>query len=314
MTFPITVTDLVEDIKVTCSFPNSAALMSDEEIVRRMTQQQEMEVIPLINSLRSEYFVVQTDVTLVQGTYEYELPFRSIGCKLRDIALVDFQGNEIMLPQLDPIQIKMPGGAFGYQSVLPTPYGYFYQYQNVKLFFGQPSNNSILSNFQYLRFKYYRKPNMLTLASNGTTVVTIPASNQITVTAVPTTWEAGTKIDLISGEPIFVSKADDMEIDSISMNTITFTEDVPSTLAAGDLVCPARYTTIPQLPVECFELVNTLAAVDIFSILGDVPGYQTASIDLQSKKAAFLSEFSPRNEGTTIKINSYGTIFDSWGF
>ena len=311
--YPISVDTLIEDIKVTCSFPNSAALMSDDEIVRRLTLTQTTELVPLINSLRAEYFVVVTDVALVANTFEYELPFRSVGCKLRDISLIDHNGNEIYLPQLDPSQIKMPGGIRGYSTLLPTPYGYFFQYNKVKLFFGTPDNNSIVSSFPTLRFKYYRQPNMLLLNSSGTTVTTI-SGTQITVPAVPTTWVAGTKIDIISSDPIFVSRVDDMEIASISMNTITFTTTVPTTVVADDLVCPARFTTTPQLPVECFTLLTQLVAVDIFSILGDVPGHQTASIELKSMREAFLSEFSPRNEGTSIKINSYNTLFDSFWY
>jgi hypothetical protein len=308
MSYPYNTDTLVEDIKVICSLPVSAALVDDSEIRKYLTEQQEAEVVPLINSLRSEYFVITEDVPLVTNVFEYQIPTRAIGNKLRDICLVDTNGFEIDLPQLDPSQIKVKRGPVG----IALPYfrwGYYLKYNKAVLYFGSPGSE--LTGFPTLRFKYYRKPNHLT---NEYSVITgLPAANQAAVTIV-SIFDEGDEVDIIDSHPIFVSKQDNAVIDTIAGNTITFVDDLPSTVAIGDVICATNFTYYPQLPVESWNLLKYLAAEKVFGNLGDPNGLVTAANEIQSQKKAFLNEFSPRNEGTSIKINPTNTIFDSGWF
>jgi hypothetical protein len=296
--------NIVSDIKLKCTLPTTSFILTDDEIIRLLTSEQNVELIPFINSLREEYFVITKDIPLVDGILSYDIPARAIGSKLRLVSLLDANNTVFDCPRLAPEQLPATGG-----QVYNSPFfGHILEYDKIKLYFGQ--NVQTTQGYTTLRIKYYRKPNDL-IKDTDTGIIQSIAGDQISLSFVNPDWAIGTKLDIIKPDPIFLSAADDLVITDISSNTITLAEDVPSNVELGMYAVEAGYTPIPQIPVECFPLLEELGARRAYMSTGDTNGLQISSSAIDNYKKMLLNEYSPRVEGNLIRLFSNNTIFDA---
>lgn len=284
---------LVEKVKVRGSIPDSEDYFSDDQIIERMGDILQTIVAPLIKTLQQEHMVALYDQTYTSGTTAYNLPPRAMANSLRDLSFVDSSGNEINIPILNPDLLKR-----GY--VRSQVYGYYFQADQVVI----PS-----TGIQYptLRMKYYRRPNMLVPEDECAEVSSV-AGSIATCVSVPSAWTTGDTFDIIKSTPAFTARGEDLAISAINGFDITFSS-IPTGVVAGDWVCLAGESPIPQLPVEAFPYLMQTTVSEILENIGD-PKFTTAQANAKKLEDRLVKILTPRNDGTPRVLNDVSGIFD----
>ncbi len=297
------VDQMVTDVRSEYITPNSQNLFQDNDIIKHLDKAMRSKIIPLVNSVREEYWVNLFDQP-VTGQASYTLPERSSGAMLRDIVFVDAQGNEIELTRLSPVQIKSTF-PFGYQLPLYT-FGYYLQDDQVFLYPQQATNATAYT----LRMKYLRRPNNLVSVTECGLITTV-ASNVITVDNIPTTWTTDTLFDIIQNFPQFNSIDDGATITNIDTLTsqITLTE-APTGLAVGMYLCPTLMSCIPQIPYECYDLLIAAGAARLARGIGDSQGLELANKNYEDISADFVKLVDPRVQGGRKIVNNRNNPFN----
>lgn len=281
-------------------------LLQDADFVRIASEELQGTILPLIESVKAEYFVTSADTPFVNGSTQYIIPQRSTGSKLRDIMLLDQQGNRVLLKYINPEDLKSSWAYAPYQ------FGFYMQDNFAMLVLGNLLNTG---NYQSVRFMYFRRPNTLCLsgaAGNGAQVVSFdPVAKTITVDIAPTTWSTTTVFDIINSNPPFDSRVDNATITNISGAVLTFSSALPTNLAKGDWVSEANFSPIPQIPVECHRLLEVLTAARALQYMGD-PGFQTMQGMAESMKKDLVTMLNPRVDGSPRKIPIHNSLWGTW--
>lgn len=271
--------------------PQSQVQFETDDVISLMDDELRSTFISCLNSVREEYWVTNFDQSIVSTTISYTIPQRASGGMLRDIVLVDPNGNQIECTRLSPVQIKQTF-PFGLQLPLYT-FGYYLQDDQVFLYPQQSVNATAYT----LRMRYLRRPNNLTQVSNCGRILTI-ASNVLTLDNLDSTWTTSTTFDIIQDFPQFNSISDGATITAITSasNQITLTT-VPTGLAVGMYVCPTLMSCIPQIPYEFYGLLINKTIMTMASSLGDSQGFQLAEKNYNEAKNALIKLVDPRVQG-----------------
>lgn len=272
--------------------PNTQSLFQDEDILAVLDEEQRSYIIPIISSVREEFWV-QFDDQAITGATSYTIPQRAAGAILRDVVFVDTQGNEIEIAQLNPTQIK--SSSYGQQLPLYT-FGYYMK--NDKLV-PYPQQAQQATGYQ-LRMKPLRRPNNLTLSSNCGQVTAIVGS-VISLSYVDPQWTTATTFDIIQNFPQFTSISDGATITAVGANDVTLTT-VPTDLAVGMWFAPTLMTPIPQIPYEMFPLLVQAAIVTMSESIGDSQAAGLFNKKLDVMKKDFIDLIDPRVQGGSKKI------------
>lgn len=296
MSIDYSVDSLLISAKQRAMTASNQNLFEDSDIVRFASEELQSFILPFIESVKGEYFVTIQDQTFVQGTVNYTMPQRATGTKLRDVCLVDSQGNEVNLPQLNPEDLKSSWYAM-------SLFGFYPQGDQIILVLG---NLNGIGNYSYVRMKYFRRPNVLcTTGSTGNAgqVVSFDTvAKTITLDFAPTTWTASTEFDIINSLPPFQSRVDNATLSGAPAGfVLTFTDDLPAGLSVGDWVSEANFSPIPQIPVECHRLLETLTAARMLQYAGD-PSFQVFQAQAEQQKKDLNYVLNPRVDGSSRKI------------
>lgn len=298
-----TVDEMVDDVKNDYITPTSQNLFEADDVIKHLSKAMQSKIIPLINSVRGEYWVNIYDQQ-VTGQASYTIPQRSSGALLRMVSFVDSQGNEIELTQLSPVQISSTF-PFGYQLPLYT-FGYYMQDDQVFLYPQQATTATAYT----LRMRFIRRPNNLTSVSNCGRVIGI-ASTVITLDNLDPTWTTATTFDVIQDFPQFNSISDDTSITAINTitNKITLTTAM-SDLEEGMYFCPEFMSCIPQIPYECYDLLVAAGAARLARSLGDSQGLELAQKNWEEQSADFVKLVDPRVQSGRKIVSNRNMAFN----
>lgn len=227
---------IVQQITIKGALPDG--YFADQELLNLAYDCLLAEITPLILNKREEYYVRQIDYPIVANQASYAIPHRSIGMQLREVKWVS--GNYLRhLERIDP--------RYADRSDLGQPYRFYLENNNVVLW-PKPSATQ-----DVLRLSYFFRPSRLVPVSEcGKIIAFDPALKTITVGSLPVGWSISNEFDLIKGKGGYEVTAFDQvatNVDSIA-NTITFTDDLPSTLAINDYVALAEESCFPYMPQE----------------------------------------------------------------
>ncbi len=292
----MTVDDCVASVYRNTALPNSQNTYQPADIVAFLNEELQTTISALVQSIREEYWIQYYDVTIVPGVITYIVPQRAIMGTLEDIVLVDSAGNEIEIAQLAPEQKKVAP----FYSFVPiaSMRGMFARDDTFNLY---PVTFPFPAGF-IIRFKYARRPSILTTISNCAQILTAPGSNQVTVAVVPSGWTANsTIVDVINNVPQFTSLSDDNLISGLAGTTITLTS-FPSTIAVGQWVCPMGTSCIPQLPLELYPLLINAACLRVFTSMQNANGFNTMSKVVAAQMDDAKTLLTPRWKGQPRKI------------
>lgn len=286
-TFYYTSKDLINSIKSRIMFPISQSTFTEQDILNFATEEMNMAIIPLVLQSHEDYYLYSEDIPIIDGVFKYDIPYRAIGNKLREVCLVDSADN---VKELTRIGV---GDIGQYKNSYNT------NYTNLKNFYIQ--NNQIcfiansLSNISgyVLRVFYYLRPNSLVLNEKVSNVISIdtntPGLAIIKVDAIPDEFKVKNldnsykKFDFIkytSPHKLLSYDVSVVDIDQVN-STITFNAvDVPEDLEMNDVIALATETDIPQIPSDMHVLLAQRTATRILEAIGDTEGLQNANAKL----------------------------------
>lgn len=273
-------TALLASIKRRGMLTDNPESLSDADILNIANDELQTFVVPLLMSVREEYFVTYLDTAIVAGTTDYALPQRAIGGKLRNVLVGDTTNGFVPLLRIEPEQAwryGTSGGTAGYtvrgNSVVLVP---------------SPSSASTL------RMEYFRRPGALVTVAASTTVSTVAAPNVVTTATIPATMTTSAPLDGILAYPTFETTFSDIT-PSVASGTSLRLATLGS-LAAGDYVCLAGASCVPQIPVELHPLLAQRTVLKIWEAQGNPNAKSAQAIGDEMAKHA-MTLITPRVEG-----------------
>lgn len=248
--------ELIAALKIKGSFPTSNDLFSNADFLVLFNMQMKLEILPFMLKLNEEFLLQSKDFSIVpRGTYR--IPTRAIGSKIRDLKMIDGNGNSTNIDRL-------------YEEDRQTNASGYYMLRNsIELSSDFTSNT--------LRMKYFAQPGALVLSTECAQVSSIDTIlNQVVVSSVPSSMITGSVIDFVQNNNPYDLLDYDVAIDSLSGTTMGFTS-LPSGLEVGDWICFARQSPVPQVPDEVHPVLVQSALVSTLSSKKD------KALDYESK-------------------------------
>jgi hypothetical protein len=302
MSIDYSVRSLLASVKVRSMNASNQNTFTDDDMIRIASEELQSVLIPFIESVKGEYWVQIQDIPFVQGQKNYTMPDRATGTKLRDVCLVDNQGNEVLLNNINIEDMKSSWAYAPYQ------FGFYLQDNQVVLVLGNLIGSG---NYTSVRMKYFRRPNTLINTNQAGKIINInTGTNEVTLDFAPSTWTTSTLFDCINSMSPFQSRVDNQVITGIAGFVLTFSS-IPSGLSVGDWVSEANFSPIPQLPVEAHRLLEILTAARILQYSGD-PSFAVFQQEAEQAKRDLIQVISPRVDGSPRKIPIRNRLWGPW--
>ena len=299
---------LLDGLKKRAIVPANQSLYTDYDILCTANDIIFNSLMPLLVSLREEFYVTKTRTTVVANQVEYDIPYRTIGRVLREVKYVIQDDSKRRLTRVNP------GDEHLFRSS-GSPAG-FYMYGDKICLVPKPTQTGELELW------WLMQPNMLVPTSDAAVVESI-VGDVVTFSSMPSSWTAQNQYDMIQGKQGCSILAYDLTPASVdtALKQITFvTGEIPTALAAGDWVALAQETPVIMLPDEMYHLLEVELATHILSSLGDHDGAKYLSEDLETQYENVKKILEPRVIGEPKKIvNRSGLLRGSrtryrWGW
>lgn len=311
----LTTDDLIVNIKRKAFIPLDDDTYTNEDLIEMMDNEMDIFLVPHLLSRFEEYLVNTEYQELQTNTVGYEIPYRAIGNKLRDIFYVEnpdaleFQQKLREMHRVDSSEI------YNYQSGNVTAtwtesgYNYYVKNNMIMLLDEFPSTNGSL------KMDFFLQPNSLTLVKNVAKITNIDTDTGIvTVSNFPTEFTnlPTTGCDFVKAKSPHIILGYDKAVTSVSSTakTITYSPtDLPDCLAEGDYICFPQETPFPNVPSEMHSILAQLVAISILEGLDDEQAKQSAERQLQKMKTAISTIISDRVDGSNKKVvNRHSTL------
>lgn len=274
--------ELISALKIKGSFPTSNDLFSNSDFLVLFNMQMKLDIYPIMLKLNEEYFLQSKDFTITQGA-TYRIPRRAIGSNIRDLSVVDSNGNYTKINRL--FEEDRARGSSGYYMLR----------NSVEL------SNDFTSDT--LRMKYFGRPGELVLTTSCAQISSIDTStNEVVVSSVPSSMINGSVIDFVQNNNPYDLLNYDVSITSLSGTTIGFA-DIPNDLAVGDWIAFANQSPVPQLPEEMHPVLVQSALVATLSSKKDKALDYEAKV-LQKNIENAIAMLDPRVNNDSIKMRS----------
>lgn len=283
--------EFIDLVKVSTATPDSQSTFTDQEILSIAFDEMKTKVLPMVISVREEYFLVQEDMPLVAAQASYAIPKRAVAGKVHEITLVDLSGRESNLGRLDQSEISQMNFSSG------EPRHFLFRGSKVVLY-PTPSNSS-----QSLRVTYYQRPNKLVLPSSASQITAIdPNTNTITVSSLTNSgFVTNAKVDLVQNTYGYDVVGKDLSIQNISGSDVQFSS-LPSDLEVGDWLCLAQESPVVQLPDEVSGYLVALTARRLLEAQTDSQAYKMLDARVMQIEKDMINLLSPRIVGEPKKI------------
>lgn len=287
---------LIASIRRRAMIPDDTATFEDLDLLEIANEEIDVEILPKLLSLNEEFLVTHVDIPIVEGVYRYEIPYRAVANKVRDLMLI--AGNDIYeVTRTDLEYISDYSG-----SNLNSADNVVYVENNEIVFASVGRSRS----YESLRIYYYRTPSRLVETDRVGQITFIDRNTgAVRLNHFPENYSNLPTMDFISSDVANKIYKFDVKPISANKNTkeISFSlQDIPASLKVGDYLCEAQETVIPQIPSEMHPLLAQSVAVHILESLGDQEGLAAASNRLEKMSKNVMSMTENRIEGAPKKI------------
>lgn len=278
-------TELISALKIHGSFPTSNDLFSTSDFLVLFNHQLKAVITPMMLKLNEEFFLQSKDFTITQGG-AYRIPRRAVGAIIRDLKVVDSSGN-VSPPLMRLYEEDRYKGLSGYYML----------------------RNSVELSDSYstgtLRMSYLARPNTLVATSACGQITSInTGTNQVVVSAAPSTFITNVAVDLIQNNNPYDLLAMDSVLAAVSGTTLSFSS-LPTDLAVGDWVCLATESPAPMIPEELHPVLIQSALVKCLSSKKDKV-YDQEMVTLKDITDAAINMMDPRVENNSVKLRTGG--------
>ncbi len=279
--------------------PASQVLMNDADILAIADYVTKSKVVPLIKSVRQEFFVVTSREALVANKDLYDIPYRALARTLRDLKLVDSSDNKsdiVLIPVEDEHMYRA--------GTLPA--GFYFKGDKIAIV---PKPQSTAYSLE----KWWEMPPSKLVQSANAAVVQTVVGDNVTVSSVPASITTGSLVDFVKGVSGNSTVAYDLLVTNIAGNTISFGSGVVADfLVPGDYISVAQTTPVLQIPNEAEPYLETCAGIQVLKAIGDYEGADRLSADEKDEATNLKILLEPRIEGEGVKIVNRRSLVRGW--
>ncbi len=296
----LTSSTLIETVKREGMIPTNQGTFTDNDFLAIANQEMRIGIVPTVMIHHQEYFVVDSDdIPLVADTNHYEIPYRAIGGKFRDIFYKDTAGNLQAMTRINP-----DNRSYFQQTNLQNRFVFYYiQGTDIVL-----TPNVGPTPVGSIMFSYYLRPNELVSEDRVGTIETITegaTETVLTLDTIPASFTTGVLYDMLQTKPghktLGIDKTATL-IDTIN-KTITFSnDDIDADLVVGDVIAFAGECIIPQIPTELHDVLSQRVVLRCLQALGDQAGYAIAQSKLTEMNTNASVLVDNRSEGNAEKV------------
>lgn len=304
----MTSSTLIESIKNRAMLPENQITFTPERFLRFATEELDMAIIPYVMQYHEDFFLVTEDVPLVGGVSKYQIPYRAIGNKLRDVSYFDGTNTiyEMTRITVDDLSYYQQGSGDSFSS---SGYRVFYIQNDEVCLVTQNQTSST----GFLRMTYYVRPNQLVDSKRVAVITSINrTTGEIGVNAIPGNITLGINLDIIKTKSSHKCLVRDIQATNISgvNNIITLAlSNIPASLVVGDRIALAEETDIPQIPTDLHSMLAQRVACRCLEALGAKEDLQAANAKLAEMEQKGASIIDNRVEGAPLKlVNRHGFL------
>lgn len=307
MATPRTTADLLSDVRARVAAPSANGLVSSADILALADQELRTELAAMLMTMKSEYWLADYTVAIATGNARYRLPPNAMGAGLRDVTVYDPEGREFNVAQIPADQRYM--WTHGQTWAMTGPFVFTFENDEIVLL---PTPEQSTQGWT-LRMRYYRKPSVLDLTSNASTIRSadtfILVVDSASAPASFSNTAGSANVDIVSSRAMHEVIAEELEYSvwsagSVILDTLITPAQVASiTVSNGkpgqaqDYLCLSGKTVYPQIPESMWPLLVAVTCRAYCEVVGDMRGFQAASAMFERKKAAAVSMMTPRIDG-----------------
>jgi hypothetical protein len=286
--------------------PSDQNTFTDQDFLNMLNEEIQYFGVPHLLRTHEEYLVRFEDQELESGKTRYAIPYRAVGNKLRDAALVDSANSYFELSRISLEELS----DYNRNNLTSFSDAFYVENNNIVLL-----NQSTDSDIN-LRMYFYLRPNKLVEDDKAGVITDINrTSGIITMSNFPEAFSNQPLMDFVGHKTpnkIFSYDKQPTSVNS-SAKSITFNiADIPDELGIGDYINFAGESIVPQLPTELHPILAQRVMVAALEGLGDFEGADKAEIRLKKMEQSVLTIIDDRVEGAPQKIkNRYSPLRES---
>lgn len=300
------ISEFLTDVRNSGKIPTTE---TDAVIVVQADRELQTRILPMVLSVREEYFACDYYTATIANVSRYKIPRRAIGSRIRELWLQRSDGTFSHLERLEPA-----AAATLNPSATGEPTCFWVKGGDVMLH-PKPADATA-----YLRWLIYARPGRLqTSNSNGTNycVITSITSNGTTYTinvGNDIASMTGLRFDIVSPDSGFEIRAVDVLCASQGTNTYSVTvAGAPPDLAiatfANDYIVPAETSVFIPLPVELHGVLVQATVARMLKNGAYLDEAAEAERDVERMAADAMRILTPRTDGAPRKLS--GGILDA---
>jgi len=286
MSVSYTVNEIISGIKRRATIPTNQGLFNDAVLIEFANDEMQQTVVPLIMSVREDYFVKPIDIALTGANpSQFQIPPDAIGMKVRNIGQL-FSGNAFVnLPRLSITEIN------DYRN-----YGFVVEGNTVKVY---------AQGLSQVRVYYFKRPLQLTQLNSAVSQISSidESTNTITISGINPSWSTATELNLIQSYQPFDSIEN---LFPISAAYPDYEFESVAGMRVGDYITRQGFSPIAQLPVEAQKTLVQATVVKILEAMGDREGMAAAEKKLEENIKSMTTMITPRVDGSPKKIIDNG--------
>jgi hypothetical protein len=291
--------ELIKSLKRRALIPTDQSTFSNEDFLEILNEEMDTGILPYLLEQHEEHLVnfIERPADLV-APFEYTIPYRAIGNKLRDVALIDASGNPF---ELSRVSLEEISDYSSFTTIDQT--GVFYLENNKVVLLNL--NASVNSK---VRMYFYLRPSSLVLTKETGKIIAIAqgaTETVLTLETFPSKFANSPEFDIVGSRSPNKLKSFDINATQVNSNTKSVTianDSLPEDLEVNDYICQAEESPYPQIPTELHPILAQRGAVYCLESLGDTEGLSNAARKLESMEKGVTNLIENRVEGAPQKI------------
>lgn len=302
--------DLIESVKRKIAFPLSQNTFSEEDVLHFANEEMMLSMVPQILSFHEEFFVYKEKFPLLLNKFNYPIPPRAIGMKLKDIFYEDTVGNVFEMTRIDASNKDY----YQNDTSLQNNYKYYYENNDVVM-----AKTSVYPTIGFMRMEYFLRPNQLVLNERAAIIEDIIRDGledvYVKFVLVPDHITTGSKIDFLqleSGHKLFSKDVIMPAVQGIGDTNPGYykfnTTSVPADVVIGDYMCSQYECIIPQAPDDLHSGLAERVCGRILASVSDFQGLAESKDKLRDIELRQGNLIDNRTEGANMKIVSRHTV------
>lgn len=262
-----------------------------------ISDEQRTRVVPELLEVQGRYLVARKEVALTAGKDRIRLPSRQI--RVERVQLLTQAGIEVR--GFTKASAGQADSLLGSTLANSTP-GLWY-FEDDEIVLRPPPDGAGWK----LVVSYRRWPNRLITTASCWKVKTVyPGSEGVELEAVnggeaPGSPSEGARYDIIKGVPSFSSLRDDEVFSTIDYPDVGLSSALVD-VEVGDLIAPAGYTCVAQLPLAYHDLLVQVSVARVCRELADMEGRAAAKEDANELRGTIRSTLAPRVEEPDVIV------------